>query len=129
MEHLSSGQQLNPSDLVQLIKDVQEELHRTKEENDRAKGGKDDGGDVQEELLMAKRESILLYLELQALIQVLILKLALHFNPAKTYKIGDVYLIMDDINKLGGMLHCSYHANLVSLFVASLTMEQTQSME
>ena len=153
MEHLSS-EQLNPSDLVQLIKDVQEELHRAKGEEGkllRAKEGADgllrtngeegellraegdellakegedeqlrgkrkegelhkeellrdkEGEEVQEELLMAKRResnSILLYLEVQALVQVFILKLASHFNPVETHKIGDVYLMVDDINKL-----------------------------
>ncbi len=45
-------------------------------------------------------EAILLWVELQAVVQVLIQELALHFDPSQTQKLGDVEIILEDLNKL-----------------------------
>lgn len=45
------------------------------------------------------RESVLLWIELQAVVQVLIQQLALHLDPSQTSKLGDVESNLKDINK------------------------------
>lgn len=46
-----------------------------------------------------KGEAILLWVELQAVVQVLIQQLAVHLDPTQPHKLGDVQLIIDDLNK------------------------------
>ena len=45
-------------------------------------------------------EAILLWVEFQAVIQVLIQQLAMHLDPSKPHRLGDAHLVLDDINKL-----------------------------
>ena len=55
---------------------------------------------VQKQLEVAEGgEALLLWVEFQAVVQVLIQQLALHLDPTVTHKLGDVQLIIDDINK------------------------------
>lgn len=57
---------------------------------------------IQKELKTAEvNEVVLLHVELQAVIQVLIEQLALHFDPSHPEKLGDVQSIIGDINRLG----------------------------
>jgi len=44
-------------------------------------------------------ETVLLQVELQAVVQLLIWQLALHLDPSQTQRLGDVQLILEDINK------------------------------
>ena len=44
-------------------------------------------------------EAILLYIELQAVTQILIQQLALHLDPSQIYKLGDVKPLIHDINQ------------------------------
>lgn len=44
-------------------------------------------------------EAVLLWVELQAVVQVLIQELALHLNPSEVSKLGDVESILENINK------------------------------
>lgn len=80
MEHLWSEQHYEPQDLstfVRWISDIKKELETAKE-----------------------GEAVLLWVELQAVVQVLIQQLALHFNPLETGRLGDVQLIVKDIDGL-----------------------------
>ncbi len=43
--------------------------------------------------------AVLLWVEFQAVIQVLIKQLAIHLNPVDPHKIGDIQLVLDDLNK------------------------------
>ena len=80
MEHLWSKQHNAThgmlSTLVTVIKDTQKQL-------DTAHGG----------------EAVLLYIELQAVTQILIRQLALHFDPSHIHKLGDVQPLLSDINQ------------------------------
>ena len=81
MEHLWSEHHYNPhtsklSTLVRSAVNVQKALET-------AQGG----------------EAVLLWVELQAVVQVLIQELALHLNPSQAHKLGDVQLIVEDLNK------------------------------
>ena len=52
------------------------------------------------ELKAAKiQEAVLLWIEQQALMQVLIQQLAEHLDPAQPHKLGDLPLLADDINR------------------------------
>ena len=62
--------------LVTVIKDIQKQLHIVQ------------GG-----------EAVLLYIELQAVIQILIQQLALHLDPSQMYRLGDVQPLLHDINQ------------------------------
>ena len=44
-------------------------------------------------------EAVLLWVELQAVTQVLLQQLALHLDPNETQKLGDVLQIADDVNQ------------------------------
>jgi hypothetical protein len=81
MEHLSSAHHYNPhtsklSVLLRSAVNIQKDLET-------AEGG----------------EAVLLWVELQATVQVLIQELALHLNPAQSHKLGDIQLMMEDLNK------------------------------
>ena len=57
--------------------------------------------DIQNQLKTAKEgEAVLLWVELQAVVQVLIKQLVLHFDPSEPQKLIDFSLMKDDINKL-----------------------------
>ena len=45
-------------------------------------------------------ETVLLYIELQAVTQILIQQLALHLDPSQMYRLGDVQPLLHDINQL-----------------------------
>ena len=62
--------------LVTVIRDKQKQL-------DTAQGG----------------EAVLLYIELQAVTQVLIQQLALHLDPSQMNRLGDVQPLLHDINQ------------------------------
>lgn len=81
MEHLCTEQHIPI--LVQLPVDIQKKL---------------EPGTVEE------TEALLLWVEYQAVVQVLIQQLALHFIPSQTHKLSDVQLVVEDINKLGQRL-------------------------
>ena len=49
-------------------------------------------------------EAVLLWVELQAVMQVLIQQLAEHLDPAQPHKVGDLQLVVDDINRWGRRL-------------------------
>lgn len=74
MEHLWST---HLSKLVNLAEHIQKQLKT-------AEGG----------------EAIILWVELQAVVQVLLQHLAVHLNPLEIRKFGDVQPIVQDINKL-----------------------------
>lgn len=59
------------------------------------------GSEIQEQLRTAEKgKAAVLWVEVEAVIQVLIKQLTLHFDPTQPHKIGDIYLLIDDINKL-----------------------------
>ena len=43
-------------------------------------------------------KSVVLWIELQAVVQLILQKLAVHLNPSKL-RMGEVYLVVDDINR------------------------------
>lgn len=82
MEHLWTEQHVNPegADLtyfVRIADSIQKELQTA------------EGGEV-----------VLLWVEFQAVVQMLIQQLALHFDPSQKNKLSDVQRILDDINRL-----------------------------
>ena len=77
MEHLQSKHHI-PSRIVEFASAIQSQLETAKE-----------------------GEAVVLWVELQAVVQVLIKQLAMYIDPSQPHKIGDVTHIMDDINKLG----------------------------
>ena len=48
-----------------------------------------------------KAESVVLWVELQAVVQVILQKLAVHFNPSKPH-MEEIHPVVDDINRLCG---------------------------
>lgn len=82
MEHLWNKIHFKPdtmklANIVKLMEGVQTALET-------AKGG----------------DAVLLWVELQAVVQVLIQQLATHFNPSLDRMLGDVKILIPDINKL-----------------------------
>lgn len=57
---------------------------------------------IQEQLKTARQrqeDSVLLWVELQAVVQLLLQQLALHLDPEDPSKLGDIHRICDDINR------------------------------
>lgn len=54
---------------------------------------------IQEQMKISG-ETIVLQIELQAVIQVILQQLAMYFNPTISHKLSDVQFILQDINKL-----------------------------
>ncbi len=77
MEHLWSKHHSKVSDLTRNISYIQEELKST----------------------TAKKEMVLIQVELQAVIQMLIQHLAVHLDPKGSYGISDYQAILEDLNK------------------------------
>lgn len=74
-------------------------------------------GSVHEELKTAEGgEAVLLWVELHAVVQVLIQQLALHFDPSQTHRLGDVQRILDDINRLEEYKHSHAMSHIISQY-------------
>lgn len=53
-------------------------------------------------LATSEEEGVLLWVELQAVVQMILQELAAHLDPAEAYHIGEIQLLVDNINKYCG---------------------------